>query len=218
MRIGREEYSLAARGTIPVLPRGPTGLCSTPMSLPSASRKVLAGALALVFIATFAPGANAMFVPELERAAGAALSKLYARNSKAAEIGRRAVAVLVFPNAHMVGAGLAVQSATGVLFHNRQALAYFNLTGFSAGLELGVRKFDYVIFFETGEAMEKIYQAGGFELGVAPTLVIGDGMLAGKLSTTSAREGVDVFVSGQLGFMVSLGIGKTKITEYEPED
>lgn len=170
----------------------------------------------MVLFAAFAPDANALSTPELERAAGAALSKLYARNSKAAEIGRRAVAVLVFPDTHMVGAGLAVQTATGVLFHKKQALAYFNLTGFSAGLELGVRKFDYAIFLETDEAVDKLYQAGGFELGVAPTLVIGDGLIAGKLSTTSAREGVDVFVSGQLGFMVSLGIGKTKITEYEP--
>lgn len=174
--------------------------------------------LALVLGASLAPSAAAMSVPELERAAGGALSQLYARNSKAAEIGRRAVAVLVFPDVRMVGAGVAVQSATGVLFHNRQALAHFNLTGFSAGLELGIRKFNCVIFFQDEATLDKLYQFGGFEIGVAPTLVIGDGMFAGRLSSVSARSGVDVFVFGQKGFMVSLGFGKSKITEYSPEN
>lgn len=155
--------------------------------------------------------------PELERAAGGALSKLYARNSKAVEIGRRAVAVLVFPDAHMVGAGLSVQSATGVLFYKNQARAFFNLTGFSAGLELGVQKFDYVVFLENDEAVDKLYQAGGFEIGVAPTIVIADGLFAGKLSSLSLSSGVDVFISSQRGFMISLGFGKSKVTEYIPE-
>jgi len=179
--------------------------------------KTLPAALAIALLSALAPTAQAMSVPELERAAGGALSKLYARNSKAAEIGRRSLAVLVFPDAHMVGAGLAVQTATGVLFHRGQPMAYFNLTGFSAGLELGVRKFDCAIFLENDEAVDKLYQAGGFEIGIAPNLVIGDGLIAGKISSTSLRSGVDVFVSGQKGFMISLGFGKSKITEYSPE-
>jgi lipid-binding SYLF domain-containing protein len=187
------------------------------MRTSSTFRKFLPAALALALCAALAPTAGAMSVPELERAAGAALSKLYARNSKAAEIGRRSLAVLVFPGAHMVGAGVAVQTSTGVLFHRGQPVAFFNLTGFSVGLELGVRKFDCAIFLEDDEAVDKLYQAGGFEMGVAPTLVIGDGLFAGKISSTSLRSGVDVFVSGQRGFMVSLGFGKSKITEYSPE-
>ena len=174
----------------------------------------VSGVLALMW--AVAPNALALSKPELEREALGALSKLYSRNSVAAEWGRSSIAALVFPGAHMVGLGLAVQTGTGVLFYRNAAAAYFNLTGFSIGLEAGVQKFDYTIFFEDDAALDKLYQAGGFEFGTAPTLVIGDGIFAGKLSTTSMRAGVRPFLSGQTGFMISLGLGKTKLTEYSP--
>ena len=176
------------------------------------------GCLLMALMLACLPKAAAVSTPELEREALGALSKLYARNSVAAGWGRNSVAVLVFPGAHMVGLGLAVQTGTGVLFYRNAAAAYFNLTGFSLGLEAGVQKFDYTIFFENEEALDKLYQAGGFEFGTAPTLVVGNGIFAGKLSTTSVRAGVGPFLSGQTGFMLSMGIGKTKLTEYSPSE
>lgn len=164
------------------------------------------------------PKASAVSTAALEREALGALSKLYARNSVAARLGRNSTAVLVFPGAHMVGLGLGVQTATGVLFYRNAPAAYFNLTGLSLGLEAGIQKYDYAIFFEDEAALDKLYQAGGFELGIAPTLVIGDGIFAEKLSTTSVQTGVYPFLSGQMGFMVSLGLGKTKLTEYSPSE
>jgi lipid-binding SYLF domain-containing protein len=180
-------------------------------------RKIPAALVALLLSAFFAPLAIAMSTPELERAAAGALSHLYARNSKAADIGRRSVASLVFPDAHMVGAGVAVQSGTGVLFYKGNPQAYFNLSGVSAGLELGIQKFDVILFFEDDAALDKLYHVGGFALSTAPTLVVFDGIIAGKVSTTSIRSGVHAFLSGQQGLMLSLGLGKTKLTEFVPE-
>ena len=176
------------------------------------------GCLLLALMLACIPSALAFSKPELEREALRALSKLYSRNSMAAGLGRNSVAVLVFPGAHMVGLGLAVQTGSGVLFYRNAPAAYFNLTGFSLGLEAGVQKFDYAIFFEDERALDKLYQAGGFEFGITPALVIGDGIFAGKFSTTSVRTGVYPFLSGQMGFMVSLGLGKTKLTEYSPSE
>lgn len=184
------------------------------MGTPIFSKSCILLAVVLVFL----PEALAFSKPELERQALGALSKLYSRNRAAAELGRNSVAVLVFPDAHMVGLGLAVQSGSGVLFYRSNAAAFFNLTGASIGLELGIQKFDYAIFFDDNEALEKLYQAGGFEIGVAPTLVLGDGIFAGKLSTSSVRTGVHPFISGQTGLMFSLGLGKLKLTEYIPGD
>lgn len=164
------------------------------------------------------PEAQAFSKPELEREALGALSKLYSRNSLAAGWGRNSAAVLVFPGAHMLGIGLAVQTASGVLIYRNAPAAYFNLTGFSIGLEAGVQKFDYAIFFEDDAALDKLYQAGGFEIGIAPTLVVGDGIFSGKVSTTSVREGVQPFVSNQTGFMISAGLGQAKLTEYSPSE
>jgi lipid-binding SYLF domain-containing protein len=162
--------------------------------------------------------AAAFSKPELEREARGALSKVYSRNSAAADLGRRCLAVLVFPDAHMVGLGVGIQTGTGVLFFKNTPAAYFNLTGISAGLELGVQKFDYAIFFEDQTALDELYRWGGFEFGIAPSLVLADGILSGKLSTSSVKSGVHPFIFGQEGLMISLGIGKNKLTEYSPSE
>lgn len=162
--------------------------------------------------------AAAFSKPELEREARGALSKVYSRNSAAADLGRHCLAVLVFPDAHMVGLGLAIQSGTGVLFFKNTPVAYFNLTGISVGLELGVQKFDYAIFFEDQTALDELYRWGGFEFGIASSLVVADGILSGKLSTRSERPSVHPFLFGQEGLMISLGFGKNKLTEYSPSE
>ena len=174
--------------------------------------------LLLAVAAACLGNAAAFSKPELEREARGALSKVYSRNSVAADLGRRCVAVLVFPDAHMVGLGLAIQSGTGILFFKNAPAAYFNLTGISAGLELGVQKFDYAIFFEDQTALDELYRWGGFEFGIAPSLVVADGILSGKLSTSSVKSGVHPFLFGQEGLMISLGIGKNKLTEYSPSE
>jgi lipid-binding SYLF domain-containing protein len=174
--------------------------------------------LCLAVAAACLSDAAAFSKPELEREARGALSKVYSRNSVAADLGRRCVAVLVFPDAHMVGLGLAIQSGTGVLFFKNAPAAYFNLTGISAGLELGVQKFDYAIFFEDQTALDELYRWGGFEFGIAPSLVVADGILSGKLSTSSVKSGVHPFLFGQEGLMISIGIGKNKLTEYSPSE
>ena len=174
--------------------------------------------LLLAVAAACLSDAAAFSKPELEREARGALSKVYSRNSVAADLGRRCLAVLVFPDAHRVGLGLAIQSGTGVLFFKNAPAAYFNLTGISAGLELGVQQFDYAIFFEDQTALDELYRWGGFEFGIAPTLVVGDGILSGKLSTSSVKSGVHPFLFGQEGLMISLGIGKNKLTEYSPSE
>ena len=76
-----------------------------------------------------------------------ALSKLYRENSRTVDLYDHAAAILIFPEVHKIGAGLALQTATGVLFLNRRPTDYFNLTGFSVGLELGVQKYSCAIFF-----------------------------------------------------------------------
>lgn len=174
--------------------------------------------LLLAVAAACLADAAAFSKPELEREARGALSKVYSRNSAAADLGRRCVAVLVFPDAHIVGLGLAIQSGTGVLFFKNAPAAYFNLTGISAGLELGVQKFDYAIFFEDQTALDELYRWGGFEFGIAPSLVVADGILSGKLSTSSVKSGVHPFLFGQEGLMISFGIGKNKLTEYSPSE
>ena len=142
-----------------------------------------------------------------------ALSKLYRENSRTVDLYDHAVAVLVFPEVHKIGAGLALQTATGVLFLNRRPTDYFNLTGFLVGLELGVQKYSCAIFFMDQEALEEFYRSSGFQCGLSGSLVIADELL-GSCAHTDRR--IQTFLFDQSGMMVSFGMQIIKTTKYYP--
>ncbi|NBS51949.1 MAG: hypothetical protein EBS96_04910 [Spartobacteria bacterium] len=150
---------------------------------------------------------------ELERNSLGALSKLYRENGIAVDLCERAVGMLVFPEIHNLGAGLALQTASGVLFVKLQPADYFNLTGFSLGAELGIQKYGCVVFFMDEDALEWFYKSSGFRLGLSGSVVIADELL-GSLAHPSRR--IQTFVFDQTGMMLSLGIQLMKITKYYP--
>lgn len=171
--------------------------------------------LALTTLLAFAPASRAGAPAELERSALGALSWLFARDSRAVEANRHAVAVLVVPEVKKIGLGLAVQSGTAVLFRNMRPAAYLNFTGFSLGLEAGVQEFSRAIFFTSEEALDSFYLAGGFEAGAVAGLVLADGILGSNLST-SGRSGAIPFWFRRNGLMLTCALQATKFTEYSP--
>ena len=150
---------------------------------------------------------------ELERNSMGALSKLYRENSRTVDLYDHAAAILIFPEVHKIGAGLALQTATGVLFLNRRPTDYFNLTGFSVGLELGVQKYSCAIFFMDQEALEEFYRSSGFRCGLSGSLVIADELL-GSCAHTDRR--IQTFLFDQSGMMLSFGMQIIKTTKYYP--
>jgi lipid-binding SYLF domain-containing protein len=150
---------------------------------------------------------------ELERNSMGALSKLYRQHGTSIDLCERALAVLVFPEIHNLGAGLALQTASGVLFVKRRPADYFNLTGFSIGAELGIQKYGCAIFFMDEDALEWFYKSSGFRLGLSGSVVIADELL-GSLAHPGRR--IQTFVFDQTGMMLSLGIQLMKITKYYP--
>jgi lipid-binding SYLF domain-containing protein len=150
---------------------------------------------------------------ELERNSMGALSKLYRQHGTSIDLCERALAVLVFPEIHNLGAGLALRTASGVLFVKRRPADYFNLTGFSLGAELGIQKYGCVVFFMDEEALESFYKSSGFRLGLSGSVVIADELL-GSLAHPGRR--IQTFVFDQSGMMLSLGIQLMKITKYYP--
>ena len=129
-----------------------------------------------------------------------------------------AYAVLVFPEAKKLALGIGVETATGVLFEKTKARSFYNLTGLSFGLELGIKKFGYAIFFMNEDALDYLYDSRGFEIGSSPSLVIADGIFSHSASTTNNRPGILTFAFSQTGLMLDIGVHITKITEYEPGD
>src|SRR5437588_9391276 len=95
----------------------------------------------------------------------AALSQLKSQNSAAAKVSSRAMAVLVFPNVVKAGFIFGAQGGEGTLFvHGRPSGRYRTVAG-SYGLQAGVQKYGYALFFVNQKAVDWINNTQGWEIG-----------------------------------------------------
>ena len=154
---------------------------------------------------------------EIERNANASLQKLYATVPAAKALGANAQAILVFPKVTKAGLGVGGQYGEGALLKKGKAVGYYNTAGASVGLQAGAQQFGYAMFFMNADALAQLDKAGGFEVGVGPTVVVVDEGKAKTMTTTTAKDDVYAFIFGQKGLMAGLGIQGNKITKLEPK-
>ena len=153
---------------------------------------------------------------QIDQSAKAALNSLYASSSAARNVGKQAKAVLVFPRILKAGFVAGVQRGDGALIVNGRTVSYYNTVAASYGLQAGVQKFGYAMFFMTDASLAYLHKSGGWEVGTAPSLVVVDTGIARSLSTTTLKKGIYVFFFGQKGLMAGFGLQGTKITQYTP--
>lgn len=146
-----------------------------------------------------------------------ALQKLYANNTPARLLAKEAKAILVFPSIVKAGFIVGVQGGNGALRKNGKTVAYYNTASASYGLQAGVQKFGYALFFMTESALNYLFKSGGWEIGVGPSIVIVDAGVAKALTTTTARKEIYAFFFDQKGLMAGLGLQGTKITRIYPD-
>lgn len=150
---------------------------------------------------------------ELNRDAKAALQKLYAKSPAAKTLGEKATAILVFPAITKGGFIVGGQFGEGALLKGGRATGYYNTVSVSYGLQAGVQKYGYALFFMTDSALEYLNKSDGWELGTGPSIVIVDVGASGGVSTTTAKSDVYAFFFDQKGLMAGLGLQGTKITK-----
>ena len=92
-------------------------------------------------------------------------------------------------------------------------VAYYKTISASYGLQAGIQKYSYALFFMTDSAAEYLDKSKGWELGVGPSIVIVDEGVARGLSTTTAKSDIYAFFFSQKGLMAGLGLQGTKITK-----
>lgn len=154
---------------------------------------------------------------EMERSARHALNDLYKTEPVAAAIGQKAVAVLVFPEILKGGFVVAAQYGNGVLFKRGAVAGYYNSSSASFGLQAGVQKFGYALFFMTEEDLTYLHASKGWEIGAAPGLTIVDRGVTRSLSTTTLQKGMYAFFFEQKGLMGGLSLQGAKITRITPD-
>ncbi|HEY2799180.1 MAG TPA: lipid-binding SYLF domain-containing protein [Chthoniobacterales bacterium] len=173
--------------------------------------------LSLSILLHAAPSLQAASRSEMRREARAALSELYETTPAARNLGKSAKAVLVFPQIVKAGFILGAQHGDGTLLQHGKAIGCYKTVAGSYGLQAGVQKFGYALFFMTNEDLAYLRKSGGWEIGTGPSVVIVDKGMAKAMTSTTLRKGVYAFAFSQKGLMAGLGLQGTKITPIRPD-
>jgi len=166
-----------------------------------------------VVVAASAHQAWALDRQKLQREANAALRSLTASDTAASLLAQKAKAVLVFPSILKAGFMFGGQVGNGVLFKKGKAVGYYNSLAGSYGLQAGIQKFGYALFFMNDASLAYLDKSEGWEIGVGPSIVVVDKGKGKSLTSTTLTQDVYAFIFDQKGLMAGLGIQGSKITK-----
>jgi lipid-binding SYLF domain-containing protein len=169
-------------------------------------------ALAIGILVMQPPGAFAKTPEELNSDADQALGMLVKTNPNAANLAKKAKAVLIFPG--IIKAGLIFGGAygEGVLRQDGKLDGYYNSVTASFGWQAGAQSYGYVVFLMSDKAVHYIHETHGWEIGTGPTVVVVNEGVAKNLSSSSLQEDAYAFIFDQQGLMASLSLEGTKIS------
>ena len=145
----------------------------------------------------------------------AALRQLVAQNPAAAKVSKNAIAVLVFPNVVKAGFIFGGQGGEGILFVHGQRAGQYRTFAASYGLQAGVQRYGYALFFMNQKAVDWINNIHGWEIGTGPSVVLVDKGMARSFTTDTMHSGIYAFTFDQRGLMAGLGIQGSKISRID---
>jgi lipid-binding SYLF domain-containing protein len=177
--------------------------------------RIIMLALIVGTLATLSGGAFAATAEDLDKDSTQALAMLTKTNPLAADISKKAKAVLIFPN--IVKAGLIFGGAygEGVLRQDGKNDGYYNSVTASFGWQAGAQSYGYVVFLMSDKAVKYIHETHGWEIGVGPTVVMVNEGVAKNLSSSTLKDDAYAFIFDQQGLMASLSIEGTKISKIK---
>jgi len=175
-------------------------------------KNLLLVAAATISLAAVSGQALAASAEDLTKDAAQSLEKLYKSNPAAEAVGKRAKAILVFPN--IVKAGLIFGGAygEGVLTKGTKFAGYYNSVTASWGWQAGAETYGYVVFLMSDKAVKYLDKSKGWEIGVGPNVVAVNAGVARNLSSSTLKDDAYAFIFDQQGLMATLSIEGTKIS------
>jgi len=167
--------------------------------------------------ATAAPRrAQATTRAEIDASVAAAIARLRSM-SNAEPLLRASVAQLIFPRILSGGFILGGQYGEGALIRGGNTAGYYRIAGASFGLLAGAQTAGLAMFFMREEALTALQNAGGWEIGTGPSVVMLEAGLQANVTTTTLAEPVYAISFGQQGVMAALAINGTRISPFTPE-
>ena len=156
--------------------------------------------------------ASAESALDLDYEAKGALRDLYGSTPSAKRLGERAKAILVFPNIVKGGFLVAGQYGEGVLLKDGKTAGYYSTIQVSYGMQAGLEKYGYAMFFMNESALEWLDRSDGWELGAGPSIVVVDDAKEREFTTTTLLSDAYAFFFNPEGLMGGMGLQGTKIT------
>ena len=169
---------------------------------------LILGLAAIVFGNAHAAAGN-----DVDQAASAALNKLYAEAPATKALGDKAKAVLVFPEIYKGALLVGGQGGKGAMFKDGKVVGHYSIGGVAVGLEAGAQTYSYAVFLMTDEAVARLKDAAGLELGVEPNIVVLNGGAGANVSTATTPSDVYAYVFGTQGLMGGVSLQGLKITK-----
>jgi len=152
---------------------------------------------------------------EIDADVDEALKTLYATNAEAKMLAAKAKGVLVFPSVVKVGFVGGAQKGEGALRRGSKTVAYYSTVAGSYGLQAGIQKFAYAMFFMTASSLRYLEASHGWEVGTGPSVVVVDSGKGQTMTTSTLQNAVYAFIFDQKGLMAGLGLQGSKITKIQ---
>ncbi len=179
------------------------------------------GAAGLAACTTTPPGAGSTAAErasrrrDIDAAADATLSRLYATVNGARELGSRARGILIFPNVLQAGLVVGGEYGDGVLRVGSRDESLYRITSASFGWQIGAQSKALVIMFLTPEALEKFQRSKGWTAGVDASVAVARMGANGAVDTNTISQSVVGFALTNAGLMASATLEGSKITRLE---
>lgn len=141
-----------------------------------------------------------------------ALQMLYDTSPSAAQMGKNAKAILVFPEVVKIGFMFAGGFGEGVLIKDGKAVGHYHTTSGSYGFQAGAHRYGYAVFLMTDDAVNYLDRSKGWEIGAGPSITMMDVGRAKKITSTTINTDAYAVIFGQRGMMAGVGIEGSKIT------
>jgi lipid-binding SYLF domain-containing protein len=172
-------------------------------------------ATGLILVALALLAARTACADDLTSDSRRGLQQLMAQNAAAAKANSKAVAVLVFPDVVKAGFIFGAQGGKGILFVHGQSSGRYRTVAASYGLQAGVQKYGYALFFMNQKAVDWVSNTRGWEIGTGPSVVIVDKGIARSFNTNTLHSGIYAFTLDQQGLMAGLGLQGSKIMRLD---
>lgn len=182
-----------------------------------ATRRHAARLLALSAFAIAAPRpSRATTRAEIDANVAAALARLRSM-SNAEPLLRASVAQLIFPRILSGGFIIGGQYGEGALLRGGSTAGYYSIAGASFGLLAGAQTAGLAMFFMREDALAALRNAGGWEIGTGPSVVVLNAGVQANVTSSTLTEPVYAISFNQQGLMAALAINGSKITPFSPE-